>query len=263
MRNLRYVARVATAGCLLTLLAGLWSVWPDVKLRAILNGQPDGTDHPYVGLVTDLEFVCSGSAISPTVFVTAAHCFDTPGKLVAVTFDPQGLFANNPTFYIGRWFPDPDFCIACAGGLAGFDTHDVAVVVFNQPVARPRYAQLPAQGLVDLLPMRTNVDIVGYGVQKRLKKLGPTDLFTRFAASANMVQSEDRLADEFLKLSANPAQGKGGICFGDSGGPVLLGGTDTMLGINSFVSNTNCAGVTYHYRIDLQAALAYIDLFLP
>lgn len=64
---------------------------------------------------------------------------------------------------------------------------------------------------------------------------------------------------EFMKLSANPAQGKGGTCFGDSGGPDLLGGTDIILGINSYVTNRNCAGVTYSNRIDLPEILDFID----
>jgi len=65
-----------------------------------------------------------------------------------------------------------------------------------------------------------------------------------------------------IKLSANPAQGKGGICFGDSGGPDLLGGTDTVLAVNSFVTNANCAGVTYSQRVDLPDILAFIGQFL-
>src|SRR3954466_11732057 len=78
-------------GLLLAMLVLLLSSSPT---GAILNGQPDGTRHPYVGLVTDNEFVCSGSAISPTIFITAAHCFDTPGKQVFVTFNPQGVFSE-------------------------------------------------------------------------------------------------------------------------------------------------------------------------
>src|SRR5262249_11661026 len=47
--------------------------------------------------------------------------------------------------------------------------------------------------------------------------------------------SGNSIAHEFIKLSANPSQGTGGACFGDSGGPDLLG--DTILAVNSFVTN--------------------------
>jgi len=56
--------------------------------------------------------------------------------------------------------------------------------------------------------------------------------------------------------------GKGGTTFGDSGGPVLLAGTNTILAVNSFVTNYNCDGVTYSNRIDTYA-LEWINSFLP
>ena len=66
---------------------------------------------------------------------------------------------------------------------------------------------------------------------------------------------------EFIKLTANPSQGTGGICFGDSGGPDLLGGTQIVLAVNSYVTNGNCAGVTYSNRVDLPDVLAFINSF--
>ena len=50
------------------------------SVMTVTNGQPDGNRHPYVGLA--IQFIpsmpgfitlCSGSALSPTVFLTAAH----------------------------------------------------------------------------------------------------------------------------------------------------------------------------------------------
>ncbi len=225
--------------------------------NAIINGQPDGNRHPYVGLVTDDEFVCSGAAISPKVFITAAHCFDKPGQEVSVTFDPDGFYGEEDSvFYTGTWYPDPKFCIGCSGGLVGFDTHDVAVVILDKPVRLSRYARLPSRGLVDRLANKTRATAVGYGIQDRLKDLDPGELFTRYRAPVELVQSNNRISEEFLKVTANPSQGKGGTCFGDSGGPILKG--DTILGVTSFGTNVNCAGVTYAYRIDTAEALAFI-----
>lgn len=230
--------------------------------QAITGGQPDGTRHPYVGLVTDFQFVCSGALISPTIFITAAHCFEEPGQEVFVTFDPEGFFGD-PVFFSGTWYPDPDFCVACGGGLPGFDTHDVAVVVLDRPVPKrvvSRYAQLPTEGLVDTLAPGTELTIVGYGVQNFTTGGGPPqvgDLFTRFFAPVLLVEGEDTLSDEFIKVTANQAKGKGGVCFGDSGGPVLLG--DTIIAVNSFGTNSLCRGVTYSYRIDTAEALSFIN----
>lgn len=226
---------------------------------AILNGQPDGSAHPYVGMVFDDEWVCSGTAISPTILITAAHCFDVPGQAVSVTFEPDGFVSENfeATLVTGIWYPDPAYCDGCNGGLVGFLTHDVAVVILDEPVALERYAALPSVGQSTTLATKARVDIVGYGIQSREKKLQEGELFTRYFAISELSPSQGAISDEFLKLSANPAQGKGGVCFGDSGGPALIG--DTILGVTSFGSNGNCAGVSYSYRIDTAEALAFID----
>jgi hypothetical protein len=54
----------------------------------------------------------------------------------------------------------------------------------------------------------------------------------------------------------------GGTCFGDSGEPDLLGGTDTVLAVNSYVTNSNCSGVGYSSRVDIPEVLSWINGYL-
>ena len=240
-------------------LAALALVGGAVPAQAILNGQPDGNAHPYVGMVSDLEFICSGAAVSPTRFLTAAHCFGGgPGTPVLLSFDENG-FAPGATLVTGRWYPHPGWCAPCGNGLPERDRDDVAVVVLDAPVSLPRYAQLPPLGFVDTLPKKQLVTSVGYGLQDRPKN-PDASCCTRFRATSTLSPGNGRLSSDFLKLSANPGQGKGGVCFGDSGGPNLVG--DTILGVNSFGTNFNCAGVTYSNRVDIPSTRTFIDSFL-
>jgi hypothetical protein len=233
-------------------------------VMTVTNGRPDGTGHPYVGIALQAApgggfFVCSGSFLSPTRFLTAAHCFDPAAPALVSP-------ANTPPFPVvpGTVHNDPAWCFGCGSGLAGADTHDVAVITLAAAVFLPVYAALPAEGLVDTLPMKSTVDIVGYGVQGFIPGGHPKEeIFTaiRFFAPSELVQSNNRASGEFIKLTANPSKGTGGVCFGDSGGPDLLGGTNTVLAVNSYVTNGNCSGVTYSQRVDLPGILAFINSF--
>ena len=98
-------------------------LWFATPAHAITNGQLEITGHPYVGLEDNGVFACSGTLISPTVMVTAAHCFsdsqskygtDAAGNpIVRVTFDGRGFTvppAQRQSFF-GRYFFDPQFCL--------------------------------------------------------------------------------------------------------------------------------------------------------
>ena len=260
--RLRTLFPIATLVCALALALA-------APAGAIIGGQPDGTAHPWVGAVAQGHEFCSGTLLAPTIMLTAAHCFQAlaliggqPAGPVIASFDPGRISRGTSTFVTGTWFPDPQFCFGCGNGLPGVDTHDVAVVVLNTPVAAPAYGQLPALGLADTLPNKTTDTIVGYGVRDFIvgggpKQPNPLDALTRYQGTAQFVLSNDRSSAEFLKVSANNAQGKAGVCFGDSGGPNFVGSSTTILGINSFVDR-GCTGVTYAFRVDTAQVQSFI-----
>ena len=223
--------------------------------QAILNGVPDGGAHPYVGFVTSPSGgICSGTRISEHRFLTAAHCF-APGSPAMIIFD-ESAFAPTAV-YFGVYMPNPDWCPGCGNGLGGTDSNDVAIVYVPSGMPGP-YASLAAVGSVAGLPHMQPVTSVGYGLRVRAKN-ATNEFGERFRATSLVIQATSFQSGEYVKLSATPGQGKGGTCFGDSGGPSLLG--DTVVAITAYGTNSNCAGVTYAQRIDLAPIRSWIDSF--
>ncbi len=268
---------IAVVALVLTLVAA-------TSVYAITNGQPDGNNHPYVGLaVFDAPdasgnpapaWRCSASLLSPTLVLTAGHCTD--GAVAArIWFDevvqgnPEYPFSG-ATSYDGVPYTYPGFCNGCGKGLPGFSQGDVGVIVLTEPVPPGvvgQYAALPTPGLVDTLKNKTPVDFVGYGVQYQVPGggVGPYDSWKgvkdRMYAPSELVSGKFVHSADYMRLALNPGGGSGGTCFGDSGGPDLLGGTNTVLAVNSYVTNANCSGVGYSKRVDNPEVLSWVNGF--
>src|SRR5215210_4001209 len=108
---------------------------------AITYGKADGKRHPNVGALVgtfdgETYPYCSGTLISRTVFLTAAHC--EPGKKqVTVSFEEKESASariNAGTFHASPLYPG-----------ASNNPYDSAVVVFDEPVKRIDPARLPTR----------------------------------------------------------------------------------------------------------------------
>src|SRR5215218_7670612 len=129
-------------------------------VQAITYGEPDGNQHPNVGgLVAAKAYsdgtwlYCSGTLISPTVFLTAAHCEE--GARVRVSF--SSAYHDGDKVYSGTWHADPSY------NQAQSDPHDIAVVVFDKEVKGITPAKLPKAGALSELPGDQQFTSVGYG----------------------------------------------------------------------------------------------------
>jgi Trypsin len=237
--------------------------------QAITFGQLDGNRHPQVGaLVAEYnapgvkDVLCTGTLISPTVFLSAGHCTDyltsigTDPHDIWVTFDPS-FDADSPLIR-GTFHTDPDYGFSGPGGFS--DAHDLSVTVLDTPVTSVTPARLPTRNLLSRLDLRgQRFTAVGYGTVRTIKQTGPNALFwdpqRRFAGQGFLA-----LRPRWLSLSMNPSTGSGGTCYGDSGGPHFLGGvTGNKIVSVTVTGDTACRATDVTYRLDTDSARAFLD----
>ncbi len=225
---------------------------------AITYGQPDGNRHPNVGgLVNDTQYsdgtwlYCSGTLISPTVFLTAAHCGDE-GTRVRVTFD--SAYEDGDKTYTGTFHADP----AYPGTSA--DAHDVAVVVFDKPIKGITPATLPEADSLSALPGDQQFTSVGYGAYEVTNDPGGhqylyNDVRQYATGTLNAINKT------WLRISMNPSTGNGGTCYGDSGGPNFLGDTEVNAAI-TITGDAVCRSTNVVYRLDTPSARAFLGQYV-
>ena len=237
--------------------------------QAITFGQPDGNGHPNVGAMIVLEpdgsmwLYCSGTLISPTVFLTAAHCtaaaaaYGAAPEDVFVTFDP--VYDENATLHPGTYHLNPNY------GHDMHDLHDVAVIVLDESITDITPAALPPAGLLDDMKKTHELKgqqfvTVGYGrlrddKTKAWQAIG--DAGERYFADQTFLA----LKPYWLQISMNPSTGSGGTCYGDSGGPHFLGDTDMVVSL-TVTGDAWCRATDVTYRLDTDSARDYLSQFV-
>ena len=231
-----------------------------VPAMAITYGQLDGKLHPEVGALVG-QFssgtypYCSGTLISPTVFLTAAHC-DLGTSRVYVTFD--SVFSSNSKLLAGTYYADPLY------NFAQDDPHDIAVVVLDSAVKNIAPARLPAAGSLGVLTVNQPFTSVGYGGQEPVNQPGGPAIFY-YDIREYSTSSLNAINPAWLRLSQNPNTGDGGTCYGDSGGPNFIGAGATETNVVAGITVTGdmfCKATNVIYRTDTDSARSFLSRFV-
>jgi hypothetical protein len=241
---------------------------------AILWGAPDGEKHPYVGLIAfyDAEgayaWRCTGTLLSPTVVLTAGHC--TFGVVSARAYFTSTVDVNaytgNTGGVTGTPHPDPDYYEDphWPGPLETWAwVEDVGVVILDETVSASTYGQLAPKWTVDGLAAQTGapawLELVGYGVQDTVPQT--VAMPVRYGAIVWMRGQQSTFNRSYYVQVSSTAK-SGGFCFGDSGGPVFLPGTNQILAVNSYVESPRCTGNGWSYRVDTDRGYDFIEPWL-
>ena len=225
---------------------------------AITNGTADGNGHPNVGgLVAPTQYsdgtwlYCSGTLISPTVFLTAAHCAED-GERVGVTFDTA--YQAGDKVYYGTFEADPLY------NKSQSDPHDIAVVVLDKAVRGITPAELPTANSLSNLSGSQTFTSVGYGAYEVTNGPGGHQYLyndVRGVATGTLNSTNP----SWLRISMNASTGNGGTCYGDSGGPNFLGTTQIVAAI-TITGDAVCRSTNVVYRLDTESARTFLAQYV-
>ncbi|HEU4385487.1 MAG TPA: trypsin-like serine protease [Anaeromyxobacteraceae bacterium] len=269
--------------------------------QAIVNGVPAPDAVLNVGTIafktspTDAVWSwwgCSGTLVSPTVFITAGHCmFGWEGSGATnfgVTFGPQmdlsedGWTVTVPAtaqVYSGTPVIHPGFDINAFGDYHVETNPDMALIVLDEAVSGVPPARIPPVGFLDgwaSPPAEIEMGVAGYGLTSAapyFKKHPVPDWGTRRFSATELVG----VFPGRIEVSPDP----GGGCFMDSGGPSfpVSGEAGDPIPAPSFVTTVValvqspaedagkrkhlCDGGTVSVRLDTALAHEFLDQYVP
>jgi len=274
------------ARALLTAGALFWAAMP---AQAITGSYHPDPLHTYVGLAVfydangEFSHRCSGSLLSPHIFLTAGHCTDDSLELSSARIYFHQFAGSNfdPVTQRDPVTGYPDICIGgdplCVTGhelhdfgfdnFAGFpNIHDAGIIVLDKPVRfATSFASLAAPDSLDVLATErgiqtTTFTISGYGISDNWPpNQGALSFRERLMATSKLQNLDNVWTAGFnIQISSSQGNDRGGICSGDSGGPVLWGDSDTIAGITSFGKHSQCLGNGFAYRVDQEELIDWI-----
>jgi hypothetical protein len=246
-------------------------------------------------------FTCSGTLLNATLVLTAGHCTFAVGEDGESTTEGGGDGNGGNDVWL-NFEEEPDFSILTPSSTfvpdgnddrydswstslnsstewirgtatshddyqdAAFFLADAGIVELDVGVVLDDYGAVAPEDYLEQFATRRGPDqrftAVGYGLERGFPRFGGGD--TRMQATMKLVSLRGAygLGGTSATFSSNPGQGKGGTCFGDSGGPVFDASTFTIVAVSSFGITFNCVEPGGFYRVDTEDSQDFILDFL-
>lgn len=238
------------------------------QAEAVIGGtHADPGDFPAVVAIYDAgdKTICTGTLVSPTAVLTAAHCVAYGNddaertRLIADTevfIDTVSMFHPIAKVAVDDIVIHPDY-IRLADDPEKNGFHDVALIMLGTPITDRRVARVGRTPMINAMGL--SYTLVGYGIYEantgetgRLYSVGDRSIDCSPYGTPN---------DRFVCFDR--ADGTG-ACAGDSGSPLFrptTSGIRELVGVHSWGSKDGiCGGIGADTKIEAEVAFLQAEL---
>lgn len=232
--------RQSKAAILLAVFTSITLIWANSPANASRNGVEEPANTFTVGInfkFGDVEQLCSGAMLNPTLVVTAAHCyispigetgtsyiFTSPGTALDAAIDPRIVQPKVVKVYV-----DPQF-----SALDTNNFNDIAFLQLDKPVLSKTYLKFATRA--ELEQLTTSSPVSGYGYGRVFETGAEYSLYPRrYQLQWTPIDAQTVRASTITLSSAAATP-----CKGDSGGPIvatLPNGRQILVGALSGANN--------------------------